>query len=194
MNETKEKKKPEISGKIVAILPIWQNGAGTFTKHEIVIETGFKFPNPIKVVFKNEKTALVEDLAEGDCVFVQYSLDGRSWDGPNGLQYFVDVVGLSLQKIEGKTATTAKAGGGTIGCTMQTAIDTWTKHHGDDKLAFAQFCQQERPDIVKEAAAAGQKFSVYALNRLDVWADIKNRIEAQATGTGNDGYVDDLPF
>lgn len=185
MSESNEKSYPKVSGKVLSIGEVWQNDAGTFWKREVVIETGYKYPNPIKVVFKNEKSALVENIAEGDCVFVQYSLSGRSWDGPNGLQYFVDIVGLSLQKI-GDGAKAKPAAKPVVGCTAATAIETWAKYHGDDKAAFAEFCKSLKP---------GKSSKDY---NIGDWADVVNAIEQAATADANvddgTGDVEDLPF
>lgn len=190
------KKRPEIRGKVIAVMPEWRNNTGTFWKREVVIETGLRFENPIKVTFAKEKTEHLEGIGEGDCVIIPYVLNGRRWDGPNGTQYFNDIVGMGLQKITGSVS--APKSEPILGCTMETAIEKWSAHFGDDKAAFAAFCQEVRPDIVKEASAAGQKFSAYARNKLDVWGDIATKIEAKAQAekveVSSDDDVDDLPF
>ena len=50
--QAKGKTRPEIKGKVLAIMPEWRNAAGTFWKQEIVVETGYRFPNPVKVSFQ----------------------------------------------------------------------------------------------------------------------------------------------
>ncbi len=203
-------KYPEIKGKVVEIVPEFRNSAGTYWKQEIVVETGFRFPNPLKVSFQKEGTAHLEGVRPGDCVIIPYVLNGRRWDGPNGVRYFVDIVGMGLSKIEGRAASheaqpaapaaaPASAASPVLGCSMETAIQAWTKHHGEDIQAFAAFCREARPDIVAEAAAKGQKFTTYARNRIDVWGDILNRIEeaaAQAAQPAAQEFTDsdDMPF
>ena len=193
-------KHPEIKGKILEILPEFRNETGTYWKQEIVVETGYRFPNPLKITFQKEATAHLEGARPGDCVIVPYVLNGRRWDGPNGVRFYVDIIGMGLKKIEGFAAQTASAAPASapaaknvVGCTLETAVEVWTKHHGEDIQAFAAFCQEARPDIVAEAAAKGVKFTTYAKNRLDVWADIVNRIETAAQGEASDDG-DDLPF
>lgn len=193
-------KHPEIKGKILEILPEFKNETGTYWKQEIVVETGYRFPNPLKITFQKEATAHLEGARPGDCVIVPYVLNGRRWDGPNGVRFYVDIIGMGLKKIEGLAAQTssaapasAPAAKNVVGCTLETAVEVWTKHHGEDIQAFAAFCQEARPDIVAEAAAKGVKFTTYAKNRLDVWADIVNRIETAAQGEATDDG-DDLPF
>lgn len=191
-----ENKRPVIMGTVETIMPEWVNQTGSFHKQEIVIDTGFRYPNPIKVTFKNDKMALLSGLNPGDKVVVGYGLDGRKWDGPNGTQYFVDIAGLDLERIGGGQEGGSTPGAGAeptkaVGMTLETCVKVWEKHHGDDKPGFAAFCKQARPDIVKAAADAGQKFTTFAANRLDVWADIANRIEAAATQAAAD---EELPF
>lgn len=186
-------KRPQLMGTVEAILPEWVNQAGTFHKQEVVIDTGFRYPNPIKVTFKNDNMALLGGLNPGDKVVVEYGLDGRKWDGPNGTQYFVDVAGLGLERIGGEGAASAAAAHSkAIGMTLEDCVKVWEKHHGDDKAGFAAFCQQARPDIVAAAKAAGQKFTKYAETKLDVWADIANKIEGETVSDVVD--ADDLPF
>ena len=73
--------KPEIKGKVVAIMDEWRNAAGTFWKREVVVETGYKFPNPLKVAFQKEATAHLDGVAVGDLVTIPYVLNGREFDG-----------------------------------------------------------------------------------------------------------------
>lgn len=185
--QTTEKKRPEISGKVLEIKPEWRNNTGTFWKREVIIETGYKFPNPIKVTFQKDATSHLDDLKVDDCVIVPYVLNGREWDGPNGVQYFVDIVGMGLTKIGGGGGKgKAEAKKPVLGCTAATAIETWTRFHGDDKAGFAAFCKQLKP---------GKPSKEYTIGD---WADIVNAIEKEATaGAAVDdctGDVEDLPF
>ena len=176
--------KPEIRGKVLAVLDEWRNNTGTFWKREVVVETGLRFPNPLKVTFQKEATSHLEGVAEGDCVIVPYLLNGREYDG----RYYVDIIGMGLQKITGGTAKPAAAKP-VLGCTAATAIETWAKYHGDDKPGFAEFCKAQKP---------GKASKAYTISD---WADIVNAIEAAqnpaAAQTADNGDVndpDDLPF
>ncbi len=183
--------KPEIRGKVIAVLREWRNNTGTFWKQEVVVETGYRFPSPIKVTFQKEGTSHLEGIAEGDCVIIPYVLNGRQWDGPNGTQYYVDVVGMGLQKITGAGGGTSGGGEAAkpiLGCTAATAIEEWAKNHGDDKAGFAAFCKQLKP---------GKASKQYTISD---WADVVNAIQAAdaqaAQEAANDGATDDedLPF
>ena len=182
--------RPEIRGKVIAVLDEWRNNAGTFWKREVVVETGLRFPNPLKVSFQKEATSHLDGVTEGDCVIIPYVLNGREYDG----RYYVDIIGMGLQKIVGGTsgggnggAAPAAAAKPILGCTAATAIEEWAKNHGDDKAGFAEFCKQLKP---------GKPSKQYTIAD---WADVVNAIQAadaQAAQAANDGATDpdDLPF
>lgn len=181
MSESNEKSYPKVSGKVLSIGEVWQNDAGTFWKREVVIETGYKYPNPIKVVFQKERTSHLEGVAVDDCIIVPYVLNGREYND----RYYVDIIGMGLEKIGGgaKAKPAAKP---VVGCTVATAIETWTRFHGDDKAAFAEFCKSLKP---------GKSSKDY---NIGDWADVVNAIEQAATADANvddgTGDVEDLPF
>lgn len=182
--------RPEIRGKVIAVLDEWRNNAGTFWKREVVVETGLRFPNPLKVSFQKEATSHLDGVTEGDCVIIPYVLNGREYDG----RYYTDIVGMGLQKIVGGTsggnggaAPAAAAAKPILGCTAATAIEEWAKNHGDDKAGFAEFCKQLKP---------GKPSKQYTIAD---WADVVNAIQAadaQAAQAANDGATDpdDLQF
>ena len=179
------RQKPEIKGKVIAVLDEWRNNTGTFWKREVVVETGYKFPNPLKVTFQKEGTSHLEGVAEGDCVIIPYVLNGREYDG----RYYVDIIGMGLQKIVGAggAAPAQAAAKPVLGCTAATAIEEWAKNHGDDKAGFAAFCKQLKP---------GKPSKTYTISD---WADVVNAIQAadaQAAQEAADGATDtdDLPF
>jgi len=185
--QTTGRPKPEIRGKVLAVLDEWRNNTGTFWKREVVVETGYKFPNPLKVTFQKEGTSHLEGVAEGDCVIIPYVLNGREYDG----RYYVDIIGMGLQKIVGTSGTKAAkpaAAKPVLGCTAATAIEEWAKNHGDDKAGFAAFCKQLKP---------GKPSKTYTIAD---WADVVNAIQAAdaqaAQEAANDGATDDedLPF
>ena len=185
--QTNGRPKPEIRGKVIAIMDEWRNNTGTFWKREVVVETGLRFPNPLKVTFQKEATSHLEGVAEGDCVIIPYLLNGREYDG----RYYVDIIGMGLQKIVGSGGAAAAkpaAAKPVLGCTAATAIEEWAKNHGDDKAGFAAFCKQLKP---------GKPSKQYTITD---WADIVNAIQAAdaqaAQEAANDAATDpdDLPF
>lgn len=154
--------KPEIKGKVIAILPEWRNNTDTFWKREIVVETGFRYSNPLKVSFQKEATSHLDGINEGEYVVIPYVLNGREYEG----RYYVDVVGMDLKKFNAGGAAKPAAAKPILGCTAATAIETWAKYHGDDKPGFAEFCKKQKP------GKASKEYSITD------WADIVNAIEA----------------
>lgn len=180
--KTSGRQRPEIKGKVLAVLDEWRNNSGTFWKREIVVETGLRFPNPLKVSFQKEATSHLDGVAEGDCVIIPYVLNGREYDG----RYYVDIVGMDLQKIVGSGGAAKPAAKPVLGCTQATAVETWTKYHGDDIPGFAEFCKTQKP---------GKASKAYTISD---WADIVNAIEAaQNAAEQTDAAATDdeaLPF
>jgi len=180
--QTNGRPKPEIRGKVIALMDEWRNNTGTFWKREIVVETGLRFPNPLKVSFQKDATSHLDGVTEGDCVIIPYVLNGREYDG----RYYVDIVGMGLQKIGGGGTAKPDAAKPIMGCTAATAIEAWAKYHGDDKAGFAEFCKAQKPGKASKAYTIGD------------WADIVNAIEAaqNAAAEPDDGATDDedLPF
>ena len=74
-----------------------------FTKREIVIgndiDSPSRYPNPVKFSFKKDNCALLDGLSKGQRVKVHFAIDGRRWEGPKGVQYFVDLTGLKIEVI-----------------------------------------------------------------------------------------------
>lgn len=178
-------KRPEIRGNVLEVRPEWRNNTGTFWKQEVVVETGFRFPNPLKVTFQKDSTSLLADVNPGDAVIIPYALNGRKWDGPNGPQYYVDIVGLGLTKIvAGSSAAKAEQPQKVMGCNAAQAIETWTAKHGDDKAGFAAFCKNMKP---------GKSSKDYTIAD---WADIVNAINeaSQPQPEAPAADPEDLPF
>lgn len=177
--ESGRRARPEVRGKVIAVMDEWRNAAGTFWKREVVVETGLRYPCPLKVTFKKDATSHLEGVAEGDCVIIPYILDGREFGG----RYYVDIIGMGLQKVGGGEAPAAKP---VIGCTATAAVEEWAKRHGDDKAGFAEFCKAQKP------GKASRDYTIAD------WADIVNAISGAAkppaAADGADADPDDLPF
>ena len=196
--------RPCIRGKIIEVKEEWRNSSGTFWKREVVVETGFRYSNPIKVAFQKELAQLVADVQVNDEVSIPYAINGRRWDGPNGTAYYIDIVGLGLTKTgevaedtpfeaEAEAAPAAApapaptaapaaskaAGKKVFGADMAAAINAWRAKHGDDNAGFAKFCRALKGD------KGSKDYS------LADWGDVVNAIAAEGTATAAD---EDLPF
>ena len=87
-------------------------GTNGFTKRELVVgndvDSQNKYPNPVLFTFKKDRCALVDAVKKGDRVKVQFTIDGRRWDGPNGTRYFTDLTGWKIDVLNADgTATEA---------------------------------------------------------------------------------------
>ena len=76
---------------------VGQNG---FTKRELVVgndvDSQNRYPNPVLFTFKKDRCSLVDAVKKGDRVKIQFTIDGRRWDGPNGTRYFTDLTGWKI--------------------------------------------------------------------------------------------------
>ena len=76
-------------------------GTNGFTKRELVVgndvDSQNKYPNPVLFTFKKDRCSLVDAVKKGDRVKVQFTIDGRRWDGPNGTRYFTDLTGWKIE-------------------------------------------------------------------------------------------------
>ena len=94
---------------VVGEVQTFQSG---FTKRELVvgndINSQSKYPNPVLFTFKKDKCSLLDAVKKGERVKVQFTIDGRRWDGPNGTRYFTDLTGWKLDVLNADgTATEA---------------------------------------------------------------------------------------
>ena len=178
--------RPTIRGKVLALLPTFTSPSG-FTKRDVVVETGFKYANPIKVTFKKERAALLDEIAEGDSVVIHYALDGRSWDGPRGMQYFVDVTGLDLAAASGDGAERKPV----QGATKEGAVEVWMRKHPEDAslAGLGDFCKKLKPGLASKDY------------KIADWADVVNAINGvsaygakDAEAEADDADPNDLPF
>lgn len=76
-------------------------GASGFTKREIIIgndiDSESRYPNPVKFTFKKANCSLLDGISKGQRAKVRFAIDGRRWEGPKGVQYFVDLTGLKIE-------------------------------------------------------------------------------------------------
>ena len=75
-------------------------GANGFRKRELVVETANeKYPQKILIEFLQDKSDLLNDIAEGEEVEVSINLGGREWVNPQGeTKYFNSITGWRVEK------------------------------------------------------------------------------------------------
>ncbi len=81
-----------------------------FTKRDLIvgndIDSPSKFPNPVKFTFKKDNCSLLDGLTKGRRVKIRFVIDGRRWDGPRGVQFFVDLTGLKIDVLNADGSST----------------------------------------------------------------------------------------
>lgn len=92
----------EMAGVIEAIGKTQEVGQNGFLKRDLIvgndIDDPSKYPNPRKVTFRKDSCSWLDKYKVGQRVKVVFAVNGRRWDGPKGTQYFVDLVGLKIEK------------------------------------------------------------------------------------------------
>ena len=85
-------------------------GTNGFTKRDLVVgndvDSMNKYPNPVLFTFKQDRCALCDAVKKGDRVKVNFTIDGRRWDGPNGTRYFTDLTGWKIEVLNGDGSST----------------------------------------------------------------------------------------
>ena len=87
-----------ISGKITFVDEVREFGANGFRKHQVVIETGDgRWDNPIPVEFTKDNIELSKNLKPGDKVEVSCRINGREWQGKDGItKWFTSINGYKI--------------------------------------------------------------------------------------------------
>lgn len=90
----------DYTGVVEEVLPV-QTFASGFTKRDLIVgndvDSPSKYPNPVKFSFKKDNCSLLDGITKGKRVKVHFVIDGRRWEGPKGVQYFVDLTGLKIE-------------------------------------------------------------------------------------------------
>ena len=94
----------DAQGKIIHIGEVVEFDSG-FQKREVVIETGSKFPTPVKFEFIKDKTEVLDGFAVGDEVKVSFSVRGNEYQG----KYYVNLTAWEIERVGEATATASPA-------------------------------------------------------------------------------------
>jgi len=89
-----------ISGKVKFVDEVREFGSNGFRKHQVVVETGDgRWDNPIPVEFTKDHIELSKDLKVGDQVQIQSRINGREWQGKDGItKWFTSINGFKITK------------------------------------------------------------------------------------------------
>lgn len=85
-------------------------GSNGFTKRSMIvgndIDSQSTYPNPVQFTFKKDNTSLLDGISKGQRVKVRFAVEGRRWDGPNGVRYFIDLVGTKVEVMNADGSST----------------------------------------------------------------------------------------
>jgi len=89
-----------ITGKVKFVDEVKEFGSNGFRKHQVVVETGDgRWDNPIPVEFTKDNIELSKDLQVGDQVQIQSRINGREWQGKDGVtKWFTSISGYKVTK------------------------------------------------------------------------------------------------
>lgn len=98
----------KIKGTVVSVGETKEYGSNGFKKREVVVDTAKnpQYPCPVPLTFKKDDCAKADALSVGDVIEVEGWIEGRKWDGPNGVRYFTDLAAKSVI-VEKKSETAA---------------------------------------------------------------------------------------
>ena len=99
----------DYTGVVEEVLPV-QTFASGFTKRDIIVgndvDSPSKYPNPVKFSFKKDNCSLLDGVRKGQRAKVRFAIDGRRWEGPRGVQYFVDLTALKIEVLNADGSST----------------------------------------------------------------------------------------
>lgn len=100
----------EYTGVVEEVFETKSFGANGFTKREIIIgndiDSPSKYPNPVKFTFKKDNCSMLDGIVKGQRAKVKFAIDGRRWDGPKGVAYFVDLTGIKIEVLNADGSST----------------------------------------------------------------------------------------
>lgn len=89
-----------IVGQVKQIGPVETFGANGFRKRELIIQTVEEYPQFIKLEFVQGNVDLLNNIAEGENVKVNYNLRGREHTNEAGeYNVFNSIVGWKIQNV-----------------------------------------------------------------------------------------------
>ena len=88
-----------IKGEVTHVDEVREYGANGFRKQEVVVETGDgKWANPIAVEFTKDHIEKSQTLKKGDRVTIEARVNGREWQGRDGVtKWFTSISAYKLE-------------------------------------------------------------------------------------------------
>jgi len=99
-----------IKGEVKFVDEVREYGANGFKKHQVVVETGDgRWDNPIPVEFIKDTIQKSKDLEVGNKVTIEARINGREWQGKDGVtKWFTSISGYKVE-VEGSTPSVPQA-------------------------------------------------------------------------------------
>jgi len=92
----------QVAGRVLEVGEV-QAFASGFTKRTLVVEAprdAEKRQNPIELTLKKDDCAKADTIGVGDFVETEGFVEGRIWEGPNGVRHFIDLAAKSISVTE----------------------------------------------------------------------------------------------
>lgn len=99
-----------IKGEVKFVDEVREYGANGFKKHQVVVETGDgRWDNPIPVEFIKDTIQKSKDLEVGNKVTIEARINGREWQGKDGItKWFTSISGYKVE-VEGAVSSAPQA-------------------------------------------------------------------------------------
>jgi len=89
-----------LEGTIKEIFETKEFGSNGFTKREMVLTTGDKYPQPILIEFTKARCSLLDNYAVGQKVNISINILGKEWVSPQGdIKYFTSINGWRIEAV-----------------------------------------------------------------------------------------------
>ena len=99
-----------IKGEVKFVDEVREYGANGFKRHQVVVETGDgRWDNPIPVEFIKDTIQKSKDLEVGNKVTIEARINGREWQGKDGItKWFTSISGYKVE-VEGAVSSAPQA-------------------------------------------------------------------------------------
>lgn len=91
----------ELKGRVEHIAETRKFDSG-FQVRDFVVEIGDQYPQYIKLQFDRDNCSKLDSIAVGMEVHVEYFLNGRKWNGPEGIRYFTSLKAANIKVLDAR--------------------------------------------------------------------------------------------
>lgn len=96
----------KVSGKLIEVFDT-QRITDTFKKREFVIDSleeynGKSYPNTIKFQLNQDKCDLIDEIAVGENITVNFNIKGNKWEKNGNVNYFTNLIAFRIDRESGQ--------------------------------------------------------------------------------------------